>query len=233
MVGCKHNGTKLIYKFIKLKMMKRINSLIWIFLVPVLLITGCKKETTDDVSKTVKVTFPGIVLNGPELVIVAQGANYVDAGAKLTDDITGAISDIQPTSSNVNTAVPSLYTVTFSASNANGFQTSVSRLVAVAGTTGTVDRTGDYLRTATGVHCFITKLANGVYKLENPAGFSGSTDMVVYMVETAPDVYSCPEQPSAGYGIVSVININFTATGVSWNVINPGFGTGARIFIKQ
>ncbi|HNU13818.1 MAG TPA: DUF5011 domain-containing protein [Chitinophagaceae bacterium] len=212
--------------------MKSINKLLMILAMPLLLITGCRKDTTEGVSQTVKVSYPEITLNGNALVIVATGATYTDAGAKLKDDITGAITDIQPTDNSVNTAVPGLYVVTFSASNANGFETSVSRLVAVTSVTGTINRQGTYLRTATGVNCYITKLADGVYEVKNPAGFSGSTNTIVYMVETAPNIYVCPPQPT-DFGTMSVININFTATGVTWNVINPGFGTGQRVFIKQ
>lgn len=203
-----------------------------ILAMPLLLITGCRKDTTEGVSQTVKVSYPEITLNGNALVIVATGATYTDAGAKLKDDITGAITDIQPTDNPVNTAVPGLYVVTFSASNANGFETSVSRLVAVTSVAGTINRQGTYRRTATGVNCYITKLADGVYEVKNPGGFSGSTNTIVYMVETAPNIYVCPPQPT-DFGTMSVININFTATGVTWNVINPGFGTGQRVFIKQ
>lgn len=203
-----------------------------ILAMPLLLITGCRKDTTEGVSQTVKVSYPEITLNGNALVIVATGATYTDAGAKLKDDITGAITDIQPTDNPVNTAVPGLYVVTFSASNANGFETSVSRLVAVTSVAGTINRQGTYRRTATGVNCYITKLADGVYEVKNPGGFSGSTNTIVYMVETAPNIYICPPQPT-DFGTMSVININFTATGVTWNVINPGFGTGQRVFIKQ
>jgi len=212
--------------------MKHSNKLLMILALPVLLITGCRKNTTEGVSQTVKVSYPEITLNGNALVIVATGATYTDAGAKLKDDITGAITDIQPTDNPVNTAVPGLYVVTFSASNANGFETSVSRLVAVTSVTRTINRQGTYLRTATGVNCYITRLADGVYEVKNPGGFSGSPNTIVYMVETAPNIYICPPQPT-DFGTMSVININFTATGVTWNVINPGFGTGQRIFIKQ
>lgn len=212
--------------------MKLQKYILWLLLAPALFMAGCKKETTDNVSATAKVSFPEITLNGPALAISATGANYVDAGAKLKDDITGVITDIQPTSSDVNTAVPGLYNVTFTAANANGFETSVTRLVAVPGVSGAVNREGNYLRTATGVLCFITKLADGLYEVKNPAGFSGSANTIVYMVETAPNVYSCPPQPT-DFGSMSVINISFTATGVTWNVVNPGFGTATRIFIKQ
>ena len=212
--------------------MKYFNKIFLLLSLPVLIITGCEKNSTEDVSTTVKVSYPEITLNGNELVIVAVGATYTDAGAKLKDDITGAISDIQPTSSNVNTAVPGLYVVRFSASNANGFETAATRLVAVTSVSNPINRAGTYLRTATGVNCYITRIAPGVYRLQNPAGFSGSPNTLVYMVETATNVYTAPAQPT-DFGDFAVININFTATGVTWNVVNPGFGTGTRTFVKQ
>lgn len=213
--------------------MKRIQYILLLLMVPAWLLTGCKKDTTADVSKAVKVSYPEITLKGNALVIVATGATYTDAGAKLKDDITGAITDIQATSSNVNTAVPGLYLVIFSAKNANGFETTATRLVAVTSVTGTVNRAGTYLRAATGEFCYITRLAEGVYELKNAPGFSGSRDTKLIMVETANNIYRCPEQPTADFGNMSVINISFNATGVTWNVVNPGFGTGTRTFVKQ
>ncbi len=213
--------------------MKQITKLLILFAIPALFITGCKKETTADVSKSVKVSYPEIILNGEDLIIIPVGTTYTDAGAKLKDDISGAITDIQPVSSTVNTAQPGLYLVTFSAVNANGFETTATRLVAVTSVTaGTINRQGTYLRTVTGINCFITKMAEGVYKLKNPGGAGVSPNTTVVMVETAPNVYICPPQPT-DFGTMSVININFNATGVTWNVINPGFGTGTRTFIKQ
>lgn len=212
--------------------MKYIHKLLLILLLPAGLITSCKKDSTDNVSKTVKVSYPEITLKGDALVIVAVGGTYTDAGAKLKDDITGNITDIQPSSNPVNTAQPGLYVVTFSATNANGFQTTASRLVAVTSVNNPVNRAGTYLRTATGLNCYITKLANGVYELRNPGGAGISVDTKVIMVETATNVYTCPAQPT-DFGTMSVININFTATGATWNVINPNFGTGTRTFIKQ
>ncbi len=213
--------------------MKQFKKLLWLGLLPFVLMTACKKESTGNVSTTAKVSYPEITLNGPAIQIVALGTPYVDAGAKLKDDITGTITDIQPSSSNVNTSAPGLYLVTFTAANANGFETNATRLVAVAAVVpGSVNREGIYLRTATGVNCYVTKLADGVYKLENPAGFAGSPDMVVYMVETAANAYSSPLQPVAGYGNVGLTNINFTATGASWVVLATGFGNGVRTFVK-
>ena len=212
--------------------MKRINKISIAFILSVLIFTGCKKETTADVSKIVEVSAPTITLNGNALEVVAVGATYTDAGAKLTDDITGAVTDIQPTSSNVNTAVPGLYLVVYSASNSNGFSATATRSVAVTSVNNPIDRAGTYLRTATGINCYITKMASGVYKVLNPGGAAAGVNTFVYMVETALNVYSAPPQPTDA-GAFSIININFTATGATWNVVNAGYGTGQRVFVKQ
>src|ERR1700752_3345561 len=86
-----------------------------------LALTSCKKETTEDVSKEVKVSFPEIVLKGEEIVVLHTGDTYTELGATLTDDITGQTSDIGPTSGTVNTSEAGLYVIEYSASNANGF----------------------------------------------------------------------------------------------------------------
>ena len=195
-----------------------------------LIITSCEKET-EHVSKEVKVSFPSIALNGDPVVKLARGASYADAGAKLTDDISGAVSDIQPVSSDVNTAEAGLYVVNYSAANANGFEANAARIVAVTNVTGTADRSGTYTRTATGVDCIITKIADGLYEVQNPGGAGVGVNTVVYFVETAPNVFVCPPQPTVD-GPFAVIEINFTATGASWRVQNAGYGTQVRTFVK-
>jgi hypothetical protein len=230
-VGCKYNRAKLIdCKKIKFKKMKLKNKFLLLGVLPILVITSCEKET-EHVSKEVKVSFPAIALNGDPVVKLEVGGAYTDAGAKLTDDISGAVSDIQPTSSDVNTAEPGLYVVNYSAANANGFETTAARIVAVTNVTGTPDRSGTYLRAATGVNCIITKVSDGLYKVQNPGGAGVGVNTIVYFVETAPNVFVCPPQPTDA-GPFGVIEINFTATGATWRVQNAGYGTAVRTFTK-
>lgn len=210
--------------------MKFKNKFWLIGIMSLLIITSCEKET-EHVSKEVKVSFPSIALNGDPVVKLAIGASYTDAGAKLTDDISGAVSDIQPASSDVNTAEPGLYVVSYSAANANGFEANAARIVAVTNVTGTPDRSGVYTRTATGVDCIVTKIADGLYKVQNPGGAGVGVNIVVYFVEVEPNVFVCPPQPTPD-GPFGVIEINFTATGATWRVQNAGYGTGVRTFVK-
>jgi hypothetical protein len=195
------------------------------------LAVSCSKKT-DDVSKVVDVSFPTIDLNGPDIVRLNVGATYTDQGAQLTDDITGATSDIDPVSDNVNTATPGLYFVQYSASNANGFTTDAVRFVAVTNVTGGVNVSGTYFRAATGLNCIITKVAEGVYKVQNPGGSAAGLNTVVYFVETSPGVFICPPQPTATDGIMSVNEIVITPTGASWKVDNPGYNPNTRTFTR-
>ncbi|GAO42900.1 immunoglobulin-like domain-containing protein [Flavihumibacter petaseus] len=197
-----------------------------------LFVTSCEKDDTAHVSKEVLVSYPGIALNGDELIILPVGGTYTEEGAVLTDDITGETSALAPSSSDVNTAEPGLYIVLYTASNANGFETQVSRKVAVTDVTNTVNRAGDYLRPATGIDMTIEKEAEGVYKITNPGGAGIGTETVIYMVETAPNVYVAPEQPT-DVGTMALSNIEFgEAGGVTWIVLNVNYGPGPRAFTK-
>src|SRR4051812_38278444 len=110
---------------------KNIKVAIAILALTILMVSSCKKIEDQYPSKTVKVTYPGIALKGDAAVSITPGAAYTDAGATLTDDITGAVSDIVATDNPVDVNTPGLYMVTYEAANANGFKTIVQRPVLV------------------------------------------------------------------------------------------------------
>jgi Domain of unknown function (DUF5011) len=226
-VGCKYNRPKLITQ-LKHLTMKSIYQLILFF--AILCLCSCKKETTQDVSQVFKV--PSIELKGDDVVAIPVGAAYTDAGATYIGE-DGSKKDIQSSASTVNPAAPGLYFVTYKQkSNSGIYETEVVRLVAVTSVNNPVDRSGTYLRAATGINCFIKKIANGVYQVTNPGGAGVGINTVVYFVETALNTYICPTQPT-GAGDFAVIEINFTATGATWRVQNAGYGTGVRTFTRQ
>jgi hypothetical protein len=213
---------------LKLKSMKNINK--FLLLVAALAVFGCVKETTKDVSKVFKV--PTLVPKNGEVTSVAVGAAYTDAGAIYTGE-DGVVKTVQPASSNVNTAVPGLYLVNYKVVSASGiYETEAVRYVAVTSVNNPVDRSGTYLRAATGVNCVVEKVANGMYRVTNPGGASIGLGIVVYFVETAVNTFVCPAQPTED-GDFSVIEISFTPTGATWRVQNARYGTGVRTFTKQ
>lgn len=198
-----------------------------------LIFAGCEKETTKDVSTTLKV--PIIELNGSGYVSVAVGGTYTDAGAKYTGE-DGSVTTIQPTTNTVNTSQPGLYTVTYSKESTSGiFTTEASRIVAVTYQNDPYDYSGEYLRPATGASAFLTKVAPGLYRVQNPGGSVGHESAVVYFIETALNVFDGPtqEETSLGVGTISINTITLTTTGGSWKLVNAFYSTALRTFVKQ
>ena len=66
----------------------------------------------------VDITSPQITLNGSQVVTIEVGDDYIDAGATAIDNVDGNITP--KATSNVNTAIPGSYSVTFSISDSSG-----------------------------------------------------------------------------------------------------------------
>lgn len=199
-----------------------------------LFFTACEKDDTAHVSTVLKV--PSIELQGAEVMSVAVGAPYTDPGAKYTGE-DGSTVTIQPADNGVNTAQPGLYVVTYHQTSASGiFETEARRIVAVTYQDDPQDYSGTYLRPATGVNAFLTLVAPGLYRVQNPGGAPGHGAVVVYFIETALGQFDGPlqEETAAGIGEIQITNITLTDTGGTWRIINsPYYGTGLRTFVKQ
>lgn len=209
--------------------MKRSMYMILSFALLSLLVTGCKKETTKDVSKVLKVPF--ITLKGNKVVAIPVGGSYTDAGAEYTGE-DGQVTLLAASSNTVDVTKPGLYFVTYKKTSASGlYNTEVVRYIAVTSVNNPVDRSGTYNRPATGVDCFVKKVGNGIYEVTNPGGAAAGVDVVVYFVETGLNTFVCPPQPTTA-GTFSVIEIVFTDSGSSWKAVNTGYGTATRTFVK-
>jgi Domain of unknown function (DUF5011) len=204
---------------------------------------SCTKKDPAEVSKLVNVTYPGIDLKGNAIVFVQKGGTYTDAGATLTDDISGAKSDVSTTTV-VNTSKEGWTEVNYSAANANGFLTSVSRYVLVLNyspspdLSGTVDLSGTYKRTSNGILCNVTKLANGLYASDNIAG--SSAVFPGYIIATNDSTIDVPTQGytlKTGPDEIDFANEKLYQTSnpyaFSFVVLNGAFGTSTRKFVKQ
>src|ERR1044071_1675755 len=120
---------------------------------------GCKKTTTDNVvTKVVEPHYPTITLNGQEIVRVPVNGSYTEAGAVGKDDETGATTNLVPVSNNVDFTKSGLYTVQYLTRNSDGYETAATRYIAVTSVNNPVDYSGTYLRPATGVNVFVTKV---------------------------------------------------------------------------
>jgi hypothetical protein len=198
----------------------------------IVLFTGCKKDTTDNVSKVLKV--PSIEIIGGNFISIPLGGTYTDAGATYTDE-DGTQRTIQGTGT-VSTAAPGVYFITYHQTSSSGlFDTEAVRVVGVgAYQTNPTDYSGAYLRAATGQTANVTRVAPGFYRVQNPGGAVGHDVVVVYFVETDLDTFQGPLQPNEYVGDIQITDISFTGTGATWRIINnPFYGTGVRTFVKQ
>lgn len=211
--------------------MKTVKFLI-IILFSFILHTGCEKTTDNVTTKIVEPHYPEITLNGEEIVHIPVNGSYTEGGAVGKDDESGATTNLDPISNNVDATTPGLYTVQYLTRNGDGYETTATRYVAVTSVTNPIDYSGTYLRTATGQSVIVTKVVAGVYKVQNPGGAAGADGIIVYFVEIAPDTFICPAQPTE-VGSVAVNEIGFTTEGASWKVVNSGYGTQLRTFEKQ
>jgi hypothetical protein len=169
------------------------------------LLGACKKEDTADVSKVASVSYPLISLKGAPgdtVIFLATGSTYTDAGATLTDDITGAISDLTGSTAEVDLSTPGVYYVTFSASNANGFETTKNRVIVVYdASVPAEDFTGTYSH-ATGGIVSVNKVADRLFTCDDLYG-TFTIPIPLYFVDFGTGLY-IPSQrihPSLGVEI--------------------------------
>lgn len=197
---------------------------------------ACKKIENQTPSKVVKVSYPGITLKGDEGVTIHVGDAYTDAGATLTDDITGAVSDITGDASGVDVNTEGLYFVTFTAANANGYETTIVRPVAVTDVPDAFDVSGEYLNAARGGTANLTKISRGLFKSDNVNG-GGTALGSIYMMVKSDLSLDVPMQYSMDGGFTGdyldeelVLSPD---TSYAYAIDAPGFGTSLRLFEKQ
>ena len=132
---------------------------------------SCKKDNFNYTKGTVgssKITyFATFKLGGNPYVSIVQGDTYVDSGATATQNGTALTVAISGT---VDASTVGIYTLTYSATNSDGFPASVSRTVAVLPSAELpgVDVSGTYYYVNTGANnSTVTKLAPGFYSTSN------------------------------------------------------------------
>lgn len=217
--------------------MKQISQLI--FLSIIIVLAACNKEDIKNTDTKVGISrvtnFPIVALKGERYVTISVGGTYTEAGVDATE--AGAAIPVT-TAGSVNTTTPGIYTLTYSALNKDGFSASVVRTVAVYSTDASAaanDLSGNYARTSNGSISTWTKLAPGVYKVFNPGGAPG-TNVTVIVINPTGFTIKIPEQPIGDGTPMSSSNeiyTNSVPAKYSWKIVNQGYGTALRNFVKQ
>lgn len=217
--------------------MKKYSILLFVLIA---LIASCSKDKINNTADKVgisKVTFfPILTMKGDNVIAVQNGASFTDPGvtAKAGETVVPVT-----TLGTVNTSQNGVYAITYSAVNSDGFSASLVRTIAVYTTDADAashDLSGSYLREATGVLSYWTKLAPGVYLVANPGGAVSGAGLTVIAFNSSGYIVSVPDQRSSDGNTSSASSITFTngnPAKYSWVFNNPGYGTSLRKFVKQ
>jgi len=211
----------------------------FILVVFTLLISSCDKDPIIRDAKHVGIStvayYPNITLTGDVILAVANGTPFTDPGVKAE---AGGSDVPVVTTGTVNTSVDGVYTLTYTATNADGSSTA-HRTVAVYTTDAEAashDLSGKYFRAATGETSTWTKVGPGVYSVLNPGGSVIGESLYVVAINPTGYTISIPEQIASDGSESSSTNEvynNTTPATYSWVFLNPSYGTNLRSFEKQ
>jgi hypothetical protein len=202
---------------------------------------GCSKDPVI-VSKTVVESYPSITLNGNEVVVLAPGQTFVDAGATVSpaynssgalDTTAAANLSIKADSVVIGTA-EGIYFVPYTYRNYYGFETTIQRKVVIVSQAYTSNYAGKWKRT-TGIIANWTNLGSGVHAIKDPGGANLTGDFLYVIIKNDNSVLVPPQTMASGAVITGLNNISFTPTQVKYafRAGNGVYGTAVRTFDKQ
>jgi len=228
-----------IVKFnLKLNKMKKRYAFILIAFLAI--VSSCEKDpiisTADRVGISKVTYYPILTLTGDRIMVVEQGGTFTDPGATAK---AGTADVPVVATGSVNTSVADTYTITYTATNQDGFSVTAYRTIVVYDTdagAAAQDLSGSYLRAATGELSTWTKIAPGVYTVLNPGGAAAGENLLVVAVNPTGFTIAVQSQ-YASDGTLSVtsgeVYRNSIPASYDWHFLNPGYGTQLRTFVKQ
>ncbi|MBO9612202.1 MAG: DUF5011 domain-containing protein [Dyadobacter sp.] len=175
--------------------------------------------------------YPVITLKGEQWNQVAVGGTFTDPGATAKEGDT----EIQvKVSGTVDTKTPGIYVLTYDAVNKDGYSSTEYRYIGVISAAATADITGSYQRNAgaNGVSK-VTKVSGNLYKADNVGGVAVPSpgDAVLFYYFDKGKI-GVPYQLTPGNAFECTNASIKEGVSYSWVVINPGFGTALRTFVK-
>ena len=177
--------------------------------------------------------FPVITLKGEQWDEVPLGTKYTDPGVtakegdtEITAAVTGAVDE----------KTAGVYTIQYDAVNKDGYASTEYRYVGVIDPSAKVtDITGAYKRNAgEGGISNVTKVSGNLYHSDNIGGVAiPNAGLGVYFYYYAKGKLGVPFQLTPGNSFEATNGTIVEGVQYSWVVINPGYGTAVRTFIKQ
>ncbi len=210
--------------------MKIMNKYYVLFLLIFFTLLSCEKETKD-ISRVTY--FPEIEVKGEQWQQIAVGGTFTDAGAIAT---AGATEIPVTTQGEVDVNTPGVYTIEYSAVNSDGFSVKNYRYIGVIDPSVTeTDISGVYKRNAGALGLStVTKISGNLYRTNNVGGVAAPTDATsVYFYYYNVGEIDAPFQDN-GFNEFECIDESISeGVSYSWVVLNSGYGTALRTFVKQ
>ncbi len=179
-------------------------------------------------------TYALFTLKGDTYTSVVKGGTYTDAGASAKEGST----DLKVTTSGtVNTNTVGLYTLTYSATNSDGFAATATRYVAVipAAEVAGINITGGYNYAAGGTTATVTKLAPGLYQASNL--YSAATTIPAYIITSDGLNWTVPLQSTAYGRMQGTAKLSAFTSGATLNytidLLDQGISGTTRRWLKQ
>ncbi len=202
------------------------------------LFVACNKDeihnTEDQVGISRVTHFPVLTLNGDRYMTIEEGGTFTDPGIIATE---GGAAIPYTTDGSVNAGEVGVYDLTYTAVNKDGFPASLTRTVIIYSTEASGaanDLSGTYIRT-NGVPSTWTKIAPGVYTVLNPGGATGVNLTVVAFNQTGNTIHIPDQTIGDGSTMTSAEEVYSPGPPATytWQILNSGYGTQLRTFVKQ
>ncbi|HMH23289.1 MAG TPA: DUF5011 domain-containing protein [Puia sp.] len=207
-----------------------------------LLLTGsflsCNKFTASDPKGPPAgakiIYFPVITRVGLAAMSVVKGTPFTDPGVKAEVNGQAVPVTIDGT---VNTAEVGPYTLTYTASNKDGYQATATRIVWVipGPETSTADFSGTYAPVggSAPANAVITKLDKGLYYTSNCWGGGSSVTIAVYFFCLDGTTLTVPEQVTTVGHVKSTPDGTYVGGLITWTIDREDFQAGGLILTKK
>lgn len=196
-----------------------------------LLLPGCEKDD-ETANVSFVTTYPVVTLLGDQWEVLQVGETFNDPGIEAFE---GETAIDFTTSGSVDTSVPGVYVLTYTAVNEDGFSASVVRYVGViTPEAAAIDLSGQYQRNAgVGGISTVTQIEPGLFETDNVGGVADpgpATTVRFYHYDVG--LLGVPLQDVQGSPFSATDATVIPGVSYSWIVINPGYGAALRTFVK-
>ena len=170
-------------------------------------LVGCEKtehfnNTEDKVGISRVTRFPSFTMEGDRYISIVKGGTFTDPGVTAKEGTADLVVTVTGT---VDANTVGAYDLVYSATNKDGFSSTVTRTVAVipvaeqAGVNiaGRYANTGSFSYTAT-----VQKLAPGFYAVDNIWGGGSAAVIAAYIITTDGENWELPVSELSPYGRV-------------------------------